>query len=212
MRFPGSGHRHIIPMTAHQRSRAPPIESVVIAGWPTSMKAPQRLQTQRLILRKPVATDAGQIYARYSGDTEVTRFLGWPRHLGIDDTHSLIDYSNVQWRECPAGPYLIESRDGVLLGGTGLEFKGSDCATTGYVLARAAWGLGFATEALRAVIGVAQQLNVRELYAICHAEHTASQHVLAKCGFICSERLFVDFPNLPAGESRMALRYALALS
>lgn len=173
------------------------------------MKASELLETERLVLRKPVTADVGQIYTRYSGDPEVTRFLGWPRHLSIDDTYRFIEFSDMQWRNCPAGPYLIELRNGLLLGATGLEFKGIHRATTGYVLARDAWGVGYATEALRAVIYVAQQLKLRELYAICHAEHKASQRVLAKCGFSCNERLFVDFPNLPPSESRTALRYKL---
>ena len=75
-----------------------------------------------------------------------------------------------------------------------------------------AWGVGYATEALRAMIDVAQQLEVRELYAICHAEHTASQQVLAKCGFSCRERLAVGFPNLPVGDFRLALRYEWVFS
>ena len=84
------------------------------------MKAPQRLETKRLVLRKPVGTDAGGIYARYAGDAEVTRFLGWPRHLSIDDTNGFIDFSNVQWRDhpCwwhsvhwqPAGPNVLHQR------------------------------------------------------------------------------------------------------
>lgn len=175
-------------------------------------KAPQRLQTERLVLRKPVAADAGEIYTRYAGDAAVTRFLGWPRHLSIDDTRAFIEFSDMQWRDYPAGPYLIESGAGLLLGSTGLEYKGADRAATGYVLARDAWGVGYATEALRAMIDVARQLHLQELFAICHAQHIASQHVLSKCGFNCSERLSVDFPNLSATESHAAQRYTLAVS
>lgn len=156
--------------------------------------------------------DAAGIYTRYAGDAEVTRFLGWPRHLSIDDTRAFIELSDSQWHHYLAGPYLIESRDGLLLGSTGLEYTGADRAATGYVLARDAWGAGYATEALRAMTDVARQLDLRELYAICHAEHTASQNVLSKCGFRRSERLIVDFPNLPAGESHEALRYDYSLS
>lgn len=176
------------------------------------MKAPQQLRTQRLVLRKPVADDASRIYSRYAGDAEVTRFLGWPRHRDLEDTYRFIDHSNAQWRDHMAGPYLIETPGGLLLGGTGLELIGADRAITGYVLARDAQGLGYATEALRAMIGVARQICLGELHAICHAEHIASQHVLAKCGFSPAEQLLVDFPNLSAGESRAALRYTLCIS
>lgn len=176
------------------------------------LKAPQRLETQRLVLRKPASADADGIYARYAGDAQVTRFLSWPRHRSVDETHAFIEFSDTQWRDYPAGPYLIESRTGLLLGGTGLRIEGVDRAATGYVLARDAWGLGYATEALKAMISVAREVELRELYAICHVNHAASQRVLEKCRFSCSARLDVHFPNLSAGESRTAaLRYALAL-
>jgi ribosomal-protein-alanine N-acetyltransferase len=44
------------------------------------MRAPERLETARLILRRPRAADAPVIYERYASDPEVTRWLGWPRH------------------------------------------------------------------------------------------------------------------------------------
>jgi ribosomal-protein-alanine N-acetyltransferase len=176
------------------------------------MKAPHRLETQRLVLRKPELADAGAIYGRYAGDVEVTRFLGWPRHLSVGDTQAFIEFSDAQWRDYPVGPYLIESHTGILLGGTGLACTSPDCATTGYVLSRDAWGRGYATEALRAMIDVARKLSIQELQAICHAEHAASQRVLEKCGFTYNGRQAVDFPNLLGGESRMALRYALAVA
>lgn len=176
------------------------------------MKAPERFETPRLVLRKPTSTDADGIFARYAGDAEVTRFLSWRRHVSVGETRAFIEFSDTQWRDHAAGPYLIESHTGVLLGGTGLECRGVDEATTGYVLARDAWGMGYATEALEAMIHIAREIDLRDLYAICHAGHAASQRVLEKCGFRCKGRLLADFPNLSGGGSRAAaFRYALAV-
>jgi [ribosomal protein S5]-alanine N-acetyltransferase len=183
-----------------------------VASGISGMPAPQRLETARLILRKPVLDDAHEIYHRYAADAEVTRFLAWPRHRSVADSRAFVEFSDAQWHDRAVGPYLIESLDGRLLGGTGLELQSSDCASTGYVLSRDSWGRGYASEALRAIIEVTRQLSIRELYAICHAEHAASQRVLEKCGFDRRARLVVDFPNLPAGEARAAVRYGLTLS
>lgn len=178
------------------------------------MSAPERLESERLLLRRPGPTDAEAVFYGYASDAEVTRFVGWPRHRSIDDTRVFLEASRAEWEDWPAGPYLIESReDGRLLGGTGLSFETPFRAATGYVLARDAWGFGYATEALGAVVSIAPQLGVRRLYALCHPEHLASRRVLEKCDFSreCLLRLHSEFPNLLPGEPCDVLCYARVL-
>src|SRR5437588_1939757 len=106
----------------------------------------KRVETPRLILRKPVPQDAEAIFARYAGDPEVTRLLGWPRHTSISMTRAFLEFSDREWERWPTGPCLVESRhDGALLGSTGLGFDTPDRAATGYVFARDGWGRGYAT-------------------------------------------------------------------
>jgi RimJ/RimL family protein N-acetyltransferase len=117
-----------------------------------------------------------------------------------------------QWRQWPAGPCLIRLRsDGQLIGGTGFGFETSDRAITGYVLAEDAWGKGYATEALAAIVDVAPRIGVARLYALCHPEHRASWRVLEKCGFTCEGRWSkqVEFPNLAPGVLQDVLCYAM---
>jgi RimJ/RimL family protein N-acetyltransferase len=83
---------------------------------------------------------------------------------------------------------------------------------TGYVLARDAWEQGFATEALAAVVDVAARIGVTRLFALCHAEHRASQRVLEKCAFVRESETHVVLPNLSPGVPVLSLRYARALS
>ena len=176
-----------------------------------ALRKPVRIETERLVLRRPRARDVKAVFARYASDPEVTRFLGWPRHRRVAQTRAFIDFSDGEWQRWPAGPYLIESRDaGTLLGGTGLGFETPFRASTGYVLARDAWGRGYATEALRAMVEVAGRVGVRRLYALCHPDHPASQHVLDKCGFAREAllRRHSEFPNLRAGEPADTLIYA----
>lgn len=178
------------------------------------MKAPVRVETARLILRQPTMGDAIAIFERYASDPEVTRFLGWPRHRSVGDTEAFLRASTEEWERWPAGPYLIISRaDGQLLGGTGLGFEAPHEAVTGYVLARNAWGKGYATEALAAVIEVAHRVGVTRLYAVCHPEHGPSRRVLEKCGFVpdAPTTRRTEFPNLSPGIEQDALCYVLAL-
>ena len=86
------------------------------------MKAPLRLHTERLELRKPEAADAAAIFDRYAGDDRVGRFLAWPIHRSLEDTELFLSFSEAQWAEWPAGPYLV-FRDEALIGSTGLAFE-----------------------------------------------------------------------------------------
>ena len=172
---------------------------------------PERSETARLVLRRPVAADAEAMFERYASDPEVTKYVGWPRHRSVAETRGFVGFSDAQWEQWRAGPLLIESRtDGRLLGSTGLGFETADRATTGYVLARDAWGLGYATEALQAMVDLAREAGVARLYALCHPEHRASAHVLEKCGFE-RERVWrgrAEFPNLAPGVQSDVLCYA----
>lgn len=160
------------------------------------------IETPRLRLRPPRPADAGAIFARYASDPRVTRFLGWRTHRTLADTEEFLAFCAAEWARWPAGPLIIESRaDGALLGGTGIGFETLEQASTGYVLACDAWGLGYATEALGAIRERAAQLGIARLYAICHPRHRASARVLEKCGFLCEGtlRAYTEFPNLAPG-------------
>jgi len=160
------------------------------------------IETPRLVLTRPVAADAEEIFRRYASDADVTRYLNWPRHRSVGDTRAFISWSDGEWERWPAGPYLIRSREtGELIGGTGLSFHTFQEAMTGYVLAKDAWGHGYATEACRAMVSLAWQLDVEWLFALCHPDHIASIHVLEKCDFArdAGWNRPVEFPNLSPG-------------
>ncbi len=174
--------------------------------------APEQFRTERLLLRRPRASDADAIYRRYAGDPAVGRYLAWPIHASIDDTRAFLSISDAEWERAPAGPYLIFTADGErLLGSTGLAFESDRKASTGYVLAKDAWGHGYATEAVTAMAAVAASVGVTKLSAACHPDHVASRRVLEKAGFrLESEReLHVEFPNLMPGTLVDVACYAL---
>jgi [ribosomal protein S5]-alanine N-acetyltransferase len=176
-------------------------------------QAPARIETPRLVLRRPQAADAEAIFRGYASDAEVTRYVGFPRHTCLDETRGFLEFSDAQWAQWPAGPYLIELREGPLVGSSGLKFDTANEAATGYVLAKHVWGRGYATESLLAMVDVARACGVRVLYALCHHAHRASARVLEKGGFSLERRLprYAEFPNLVAGERADVLRYVRIL-
>ena len=162
--------------------------------------APETLETARLTLRRPVAEDASLVYTTYASDGEVTRYLGWPRHTHVEDTRAFVAFSDSEWVKWGCGPYIAFSQEesGLLIGSTGLAFETPEVAQTGYVVRRDCWGLGFATEMLRAMVDLAEAIGVGRLYAQCHVDHHHSRHVMEKCEF-SSEGLLparMVFPNL----------------
>lgn len=181
---------------------------------PNAVKAPEVIETERLLLRRPKRSDAQAVFHRYASDREVTRYLSWPTHRSIADTLAFLAMSDDEWQRWPAGPYLVFIRDngvtGKLLGSTGLFYKSPTRAITGYVFAKDAWGLGYATESLLAMVDIAQQTGVARLEALCHAEHAPSAHVLEKCGFTREEvhREHFVFPNLKPQNKSDVFSYA----
>lgn len=166
------------------------------------MRAPERFETDRLVLRKPRLEDADAVFARYAGDVEVSRYLAWQLHRSPAVTRSFLEFSDSEWDRWPAGPYLVESRaDGTLLGGTGFSFETRYRASTGYVLARDAWGKGYATEAVNAIVDISRTLCLARLYALCHVDHDRSARVLERTGFTKEGvlRSYLEFPNLDPG-------------
>lgn len=156
-------------------------------------------ETARLLFRAPVPADARAIFERYAADPEVTRYMSWPCHASVADTEAFVAFSQAEWRRWPVGPLLAFSRaTGQLLGSAGLVMESLDRAATGYVFARDAWGQGYATEALAAMVDLAAELKVVRLYALCHTDHRASYRVMEKCGFTREGVLprHLVFPNL----------------
>jgi RimJ/RimL family protein N-acetyltransferase len=178
-------------------------------------KAPEQIVTQRLLIRRPIPEDAEIVFARYSSDAEVTRYVAWPKHVSSDQAKTFIAFSDSQWKEWPAGPYLVFAKDnGLLLGGTGLVFRTRKKAETGYVFAKDSWNKGYATESLYAMIELARMLKISHLYATCHIDHRASARVLEKCGFSFDKilRKNTEFPNLSPGKLLDVLCYSIKLS
>jgi RimJ/RimL family protein N-acetyltransferase len=159
-------------------------------------QVPESLTTDRLVLRRPRPADAAAIFSGYAADPLVTRLLGWPRHRSIDDSRAFIAWCDDVWASRGAGPYLIVNGDDVI-GSTGLDLETEWRAQTGYVLARAAWRRGYATEATTAMVELADAIRVIRLYALCHPDNPASARVLVKAGFNLEGvlRRYCPFPN-----------------
>lgn len=191
---------------------APKDEHDFAASTDKSFSMSETRATARLLLRRPTLADAEVIFDRYAADPEVTRYLGWPRHQSVEDSRAFIALSDREWAAWGTGPFLIlEASSGRLLGSTGLHPETRTRASTGYVLARDAWGQGYATEALAAMVDLGRDAGIVRLQALCHTDHTASARVLEKGGFALEGllRRHSVFPQLDPTTPMDALLYAI---
>lgn len=76
-----------------------------------------------------------------------------------------------------------------LIGSCGIHRDADGALELGYWIARPYWGLGFATEAARAVMGIARATGLPALRAGHFADNPASGNVLRKIGFRFTGRI-----------------------
>jgi RimJ/RimL family protein N-acetyltransferase len=138
------------------------------------------LSTARLTLRGWRADDAGP-YAAIAGDPEIMRYVGGA--LDPPDAWRQLALFAGHWVLRGYGLWAVE-RDGELVGRIGLwRPDGWPGLEVGWLLARPAWGHGYATEAARAAIEWAwAELEDDQLISIIDPCNTASVRVAERLG------------------------------
>jgi len=141
------------------------------------------VRTERLLLR-PGWTEDAPALARAIGDEAIVRNLArvpWP--YGLDEARDFL-----ACEPDPGEPNFLVFRRTLgapqLIGGAGLAAQADGEIELGYWIARKHWGLGYATEAAKAVVDLARNsLRVKRLVAGHFIDNPASGRVLRKLGF-----------------------------
>lgn len=148
------------------------------------------IETDRLILRQPELADLDAIHAMRS-DAQVVRFLGG-KPLTREEAWHRLTRSAGTWTLLGYGMFVVvEKASGLFMGEVGLMQAHRDLGPdfdafpeAGWVLARAAHGKGYATEAGRAAHDwFRAQFGARRSVCIIAPEHAASLNVAAKLGY-----------------------------
>jgi RimJ/RimL family protein N-acetyltransferase len=160
---------------------------------------PERIETQRLVLRKPRLADAQCMFAAYAADPQVTRYLTWRPHQSPQETRGILERMLGMWKSGTAYSWAITlNGSDDIVGMIALHVEEHGVAV-GYVLAQALWGRGYMTEAAQAVIHWALgQPGIVRVYATTDVDNSASRRVLEKAGMQCEGRLrkYILHPNL----------------
>lgn len=164
-------------------------------------RLPEAFDTTRYHLRRVRPGDARAIFDSYASDAEVTRFLGWKAHRSVTDTAAFLEVAVSEWDKGVGFPTVVfDHATGDLIGMFHPKLLGHR-VNYGYVLQRAAWGRGCATEIMLWLVehALAHPLVYRT-EAFCDLDHAASARVLEKAGMAREgilRRYFVH-PNLSA--------------
>ena len=152
-------------------------------------QAPLPIETARLRLRALRDTDAEAVLLhRIYGDAETMRFVGG-RGLPastVADTRRTLDWLLRHQALHGFGLWAIDERAGdCLVGVAGLlwtDGHGPDVEVV-YLVRRDRWGLGYATEAAAATLGVGfDALGLERIVALAWPENDASRRVMEKVG------------------------------
>ncbi|WP_150294661.1 GNAT family N-acetyltransferase [Sphingobium estronivorans] len=139
-------------------------------------------RTPRLLLRPGWMEDAPAL-AEAIGDASVLRNLTRaPAVYGLADAEAFLALP--QDARLPRLLAFTRTKGPPrLVGGCGIHLAADGAPELGYWIARPYWGLGFATEAARAVMQMARAAGVRDVRALHFADNPASGNVLRKIGF-----------------------------
>lgn len=169
------------------------------------------MQTERILLRRWLETDAEALY-KYASDPDVGPRAGWPPHKSIDESLEVIRtfFNNgTTWaivlketnEAIGAMGYFTQSTSNIPIGK-------NDCEV-GYWVGKPHWNKGICTEALRMMLDYC--INIKHFDNIWCDHFTgnpASGRVMEKCGFKDTGKLN-RCSNLLGGDKDMVKIYKL---
>ncbi|HSA57531.1 MAG TPA: GNAT family N-acetyltransferase [Gemmatimonadaceae bacterium] len=167
------------------------------------------LYTARLLLRELERSDAIELYRIYQ-DPIVMRFMG-PPPSDLDQERANVERHRRQsYERYGYGLWATILRDtGALIGRCGLLRTQIDSrmeTELSFLLDRACWGRGYATEAARAILQAAgQRFGVDRVVAVVHPDNRASLTALERLGFVYER----DVPYRDFGQVRLYAREGL---
>lgn len=169
------------------------------------------MQTERILLRRWLETDADALY-KYASDPDVGPRAGWPPHKSIDESLEVIKtfFNNgTTWaivlketnEAIGAMGYFTQSTSNIPIG--------KDDCEVGYWVGKPHWNKGICTEALRMMLDYC--INIKHFDNIWCDHFTgnpASGRVMEKCGFKDTGKLN-RCSNLLGGDKDMVKIYKL---
>ena len=147
----------------------------------------QRLESERLILRKFIVEDAEAMYKNWASDSEVTKYLTWPIHPSVDVTkfvlqdwvNSYVNDNYYQWA------IVLKENGEEPIGSISVVGMNDDVSMVhiGYCIGRNWWHKGITSEALKTIMNFFfEAVGVNRIEARFDPRNPNSGKVMKKCG------------------------------
>jgi len=147
------------------------------------MKIPT-MKTPRLMLRAWSEADIGPLFQMLN-DGDIMKYFPNPNPPPREKVEKIIARQMHDWEEHGYAWWAVELPETkTLMGWCGLGYLPETRETeVAYLLGRAHWGHGYATEAARVSLHFGyEQLGIEQIIALVHPENMASTHVIEKLG------------------------------
>lgn len=146
----------------------------------------QKLETERLVLRRLTEADAEAVYRNWASDPEVTRFLTWPTHTDVEGTRKVIRSWLPLYEKKDYYHWTITLKEnGDVPIGTihGLVNDDLESVQIGYCLGKSWWHQGIMSEAAQAVIDFFfDRVNANSICSYHDPNNPHSGMVMKHCG------------------------------
>lgn len=165
-------------------------------------------RTERLLLRPGFVEDAPELTRAIADEAIVRNLASAPWPYAESDARTFLATERPAW--LPSFVLALRTRGSPrIVGMCGIGEEPVGGVELGYWIARPYWGLGFATEAARAVVAIARATGISDIHAGHFADNATSGRVLAKAGFRPTGRIEPRFSKGRGAKADCVL-YALA--
>ena len=147
----------------------------------------QRLETERLILRRFVVEDAAAMYKNWASDADVTKYLSWPAHTSPEISEKIVadwvkKYGDVKFYQWAI---VLKKTDGEPIGSITVVNMKEDISMVhiGYCIGKKWWHQGITSEALKTVIDfLFDEVGANRIESYHDPNNPNSGGVMKKCG------------------------------
>ena len=158
----------------------------------TKAELPERIETERLVLRNRTLADAEAIFD-FAGRPEVSS-AGFPPVKTLEDEIYYLEHilpERNQKENLPAGYGIVVKGTDKVIGSVDFNHRHEDdVLEIGYTLHPDYWGRGYVPEAARTLINLAfKELELHKIELTCFGYNVQSQRVVEKLGFTLEARI-----------------------